>query len=289
MNILLGIISTFFESFWDAFRKKALDLSTLWKNTFAMAWPIMWALMVYWVISTYWSDFKIFWDYSIILITLLVVILEIITNYLYMYVFKKVKISHLLPYDNLDKLLVVIIWFFIFTWTQAETTLTTLLITIFTIIIIILFSIDFKTLKISKNILLYILALSLNAVTTLIIWYILLKYSTIDYMSINVIITFILYLLLALLFRENIKDSFKQKKEFYKPRLYSLLLNWSSFIIWLYIIETAWVIIATLISFIAIITSIIAYKFILNDSPEKKDIILAIIVTILIWIWYYFK
>lgn len=289
MNILLWLISQFFESFWDAFRKKAIDNSTLWKNIFAIAWPIAWWLMVYWIIIFIWSDFKIFTDYNIILIIIWAAILDIIGNYLYMYVYKNVKISQLLPYDNLDKLLVVVFWFFLFSWTTAETSLITLFITLFTIVIIVLFSIDFKTLKISKNIILYTIALSLNAIATLIVWYILLKYSTIDYMSINVIIMFSIYLMFAFIFKESFRAIKNQTQEFYKPRLLSLLLLWSSFLIWLYIIESAWVIVATLISFVAIITSIISYKIILNDTPEKKDILLAIIVTILIWIWYYFK
>lgn len=288
MNIILWIISQFFESFSDAYRKKSLDNSTLWKNTFAIPWPVVWWIIVYWLILFIWSKFEIFSDYKIIWFILIIAILEIITNYLYMYVYKNIQISQLLPYDNLDKLLVVVIWFFIFTWEEA-TSLITLWITIFTIIIITLFSIDFKTLKISRNILLYIIALSLNAITTLMIWSILLDYSAVDYMSINVFIMFILYWLWIYVFKESVRELLTQKKEFYKPKIYAMFLWWASFLIWLYIIENAWVIVATLISFLAVITSIISYKIILNDTPDKKEIILAFLVTILIWIWYYYK
>jgi hypothetical protein len=108
-------------------------------------------------------------------------------------------------------------------------------------------------------------------------------------MSLNSIIIFSLYLILAILFKESFKSLLVQNKTFYKSRGLSLILWWTWFLIWLYIIESFWVLIATLISFIWIITSILSLKYILKDTPKIKDIILAIIVTIMIWIWYYFK
>lgn len=289
MSIILWILTQILESLWNVYRKKAVDSSKLWKNLFAIVWPITWALIVYTLIAFNWSDFSIFSDNKTILLMLLIWLIGTVANYIYIYVYKNVKISTLLPYDNLDSLFVILIWFFIFTWTQAETSITTLIIAIFTVLLIMWFSFNLKNFKISKEIGLYIIALILEASTTLITWYLLLKYSTLDFMSLNSFIIFILYFILAILYRESFKSITKQSKTFYKSRWLSLILWWTWFLIGLYIIETAWVLIATLISFIWILTSVLSLKYVLKDSPEKKDVILAIIVTFMIWLWYYFK
>jgi hypothetical protein len=68
-----------------------------------------------------------------------------------------------MPYDNINKILSIILAFFIF----SDVSLITLLITIFAVIIIIAFSIDFKTLKIPKSVLIFSFAQLLTAILTL--------------------------------------------------------------------------------------------------------------------------
>jgi hypothetical protein len=61
-------------------------------------------------------------------------------------IYKVEKISTLMPFENLQKVFVVIISYFLF----SDTSLTTLLITLLSIIVIILFKIDFKNFKLPK-------------------------------------------------------------------------------------------------------------------------------------------
>jgi len=56
-----------------------------------------------------------------------------------------------MPYSNINKILTIILAFFIF----SDVSLITITITIIAIIVIVLFSIDLKTLKIPKSILIF--------------------------------------------------------------------------------------------------------------------------------------
>lgn len=287
MNIIFWIISAFLQAIWWSFRKKAIDNSTLPPSLFAIPWPIIWATIVYSLLYFFDTNLLIYIDYKIILLILIISSLEILSNYLEIYSFKNTKISNLLPYGNTNSLFIILIWFFLYYWTKNSTSITTFIITLITIFIIIWFSIDFKKIKIDKVI--GILWKTLSAITALIIWYILINYSSIEYMSINVIFWFTFYFLITIITKEKFKQLLKQESNFYTYRTIALVLWWVWFLIGLYIIESAWLLIATLIWFIWLIFRIFSMKFILKDNPSKKQIILAFIVSILIWIWYYLK
>lgn len=289
MNVLIWILSAFLWAIWWTFRKKAVDNSNLSTNLFSILWPIMWAFIIWGAWYFFWIQKEIYSNYILILIIFLIVILETIANYIEIDVFKKTKLSDLLPYQNTNKLLIVLFWFFIYYWTENSTSITSFLIILFTMVLIIFTSIDIKKFKINKIIWFYILWKTFSAIAWLLIWYILAKYSTISYMSINVVFVFFTYYFITIIKKDKFRTILQQKKEFYLPRIIWLILWWSSFIMWLYIIETTWLLIATLISFIWLVFNIISMKFILNDNPSKKQVILAFIVSILIWIWYYFK
>lgn len=289
MNIILWIISALFSSIWWVYQKKAIENSNISTSLFSILWPIIWAFIIGSLMFILNISTDIYSNWVIILLTLLIVFLEIGSNFLNIYIYKKTKLSELLPYFNLDKLLIVLIGFFLFYWTKNSTSIESFIIILFTIIIVIWFSIDFKNLKINKNIWLFIFSKSISSISTLLIGYILIQYSAVEYMSINVIFTFILYFLILIITKDNVKILLKQTNIFYKSRFLWLILWWTSFILWLYIIQTSWVLIATLLSFIGLIFSIISMKLILNDNPNRKQIILAFIVMFMIWIWYYFK
>jgi ABC-type multidrug transport system permease subunit len=94
---------------------------------------------------------------------------------------------------------------------------------------------------------------------------------------------------MSIFLKNNFKELLQQTNSFYKYRWLALMIWQSWFILWIFIIESSWVLVASLLSFITIVFSIISMKFILNDNPTKKQIILAILVVLLIWIWYYYK
>jgi hypothetical protein len=285
INIFLWILAEMFCSIWGVNRKKAVESWNVSKNLFSILWPINMFLIIYTIIFFTWSDFAIFKDYKAIILMLVIWFLWVVSNYAEIFVFKNTRMSELLPYSKLDKLFVIVIWFFYF----SNTSETTLLISIFTVLLLIWFSIDFKKLKVSKFVLIYIMILFSWSIITLITWKLLLTYSTIDFMSMNSVMFIILYFSLILIYKEKPKSLLLQSKTFYISRGLALFFGSTWFLIWLYIIQNSWVVIATLISFVWVFTSIISMKYILKDNPKKKDVILAILVLILIWLWYYFN
>lgn len=289
MNIIIWVISAFLWAIWWSFRKKAVDNSTLSTNLFSILWPILWAIIIWTAWYLFWFQKEIYSNYLVIILVLLIVVFETLANYIEIYVFKRSKLSDLLPYQNTNKLLIVLLWFFIYYWTDNSTSITSFIIILFTMLLIIFTSVDIKKLKINKLIWVYLLWKTFSAISWLLIWYILAKYNTISYMSINIVFVFLTYYFITIAKKEKFNELLKQKKEFYKPRFFWLVLWWTSFVIWLYIIQSTWLLIATLISFIGLVFNIFSMKYILKDNPSRKQIFLAFIVSILIWIWYYFK
>lgn len=289
MNIIFWLISALFASVWASHYKKAVLSSKLPTALYMLMWPILGFLIVWLAIFFSWLDISIYTDYYVLWLVFIIMILDICANYLEMSVLKTTKLSDILPYTNLDKLFIVLLWFFLFYWTKNSTSITTLIITLITIIIITLFSIDFKNFKIPKSILSYVFVMLFRWITVLIVWFIFVKYSTLSYLSVNILFSFLWYLAISIILKNSLYLYLDQSKTFYKSRLLSALLIWIWLMISLYVVKEAWVLIATLISFIALVFNIISMKFILNDNPWKKQIILAWLITVLIWIWYYFK
>ncbi len=89
--------------------------------------------------------------------------------------------------------------------------------------------------------------------------------------------------------RESFKDVFRQSKIFYTNRIQAKVVWWTGYMLWLYIIESAGVIVATLLWFFTIVFSVVTMRLILDDVPSKKQVILSFFVILMIGIWYYFK
>jgi len=289
MSIILWIISSFLNSITDSIWKKAVLISKLPQSLFNVFWPIWWILIVYFLIFSRDLGFNIYTDYKIVLLILWIASISYFVTVMYINIYKRVKLSELLPYKNLDKIFVVLFWFILFYWTKNGSSFTSFFITLLTIFIIILFSVDIKKIHFSRHILQFFLVKLLEAINTLLVWYIFLKYTTIEYLSVETIFYISIAIIVSLVQKNSLKLLFTQEKEFYKYRLWAWAIWWIGFIIWLYIIESSWVLIATLLSFIWLVFQIFSMKFILNDNPEKKQVVLAFIVMFMIGLWYYFK
>jgi len=69
-----------------------------------------------------------------------------------------------MPYTNINKILSIVLAFFLL---SKDVSFITLIITIIAIIVIISFSIDFKTLKIPKSIIMFSIAEALTSILTI--------------------------------------------------------------------------------------------------------------------------
>jgi len=289
LSILYWIVWTFLECFATWFWKKAILSWKYNKVIFQLFSSVGWLFFIFFVFYLFWIEKNIFNNFFDIFLIFIISFLWILNTFLQIKVYKETKLSQLLPYDNLDKLFVIIIWYFLFYWTSNWTSIITLFVSIFTLFIILILSVDIKNIKIPKNIWLFWIYKWINALNNLITGYLLIKYSNITYVIISWFSELIIYILIAILLKYSFKIMLEQNKVFYKNRFLAVVLWRISWIISLFIIKESWIIVATLLWFLAIIWNVISMKFLLKDNPTKKQTILAITVIFLIWIWYYFK
>ena len=289
MSIIIWAIISFFTSLTWSLWKKALNNSTLPSWLFVLIWPAIWLFFVYYLVVILWIEWSIFSNYEIISLLFLAALFDWFWGIMEINILKKIKISKILPYNSFDKIIIIIMWFILFYWSEWYTSLTTLFISIITVVIIVLFNIDFKSLKLEKDIIMYLMVKVLYAISTLIIWKILLDYTTLDIFAVMVIFYVLFHVIFNIISKKDFKQLLWQSKIFYKYRFLTGVIKRIAFLWWFFIIETSWLLVASLLSFLWIVFSIFSMKFILWDVPTKKQIVLALIVVFMIWIWYYFK
>lgn len=273
-----------------SFRKKSLDLWKMTSKIFSFFWDLFWFFFIIIALFYFWYDKFIFENPFDIFLLFLISIFETFNWFLTIKIYKKIKLSEILPYENLDSLFIIIIWFFIYYNSDNPTSIITLIISIITIIVIFFFSVNLKKIKFPNFLWWYILSAVINAILVIATWILLFKYSSITYAWFSWFYWFLItFLLIILSKKEKIKIMFSQEKKFYFYRILSSVFWWTSWLIWLYIIKEAWLVVATLLWFLAISFNIVSMKLILKDNPTKKQVILAFLVTILVWIWYYFN
>jgi hypothetical protein len=99
----------------------------------------------------------------------------------------KNKLSSLIPYENLNKVFIIIISFFLF----GDVSLLTLFIALLTVFVIMGFSLDLKKIRFPKSFGLVLLVQLIYTVVTLITGYILLSVSAVTLFVSNNILMFV--------------------------------------------------------------------------------------------------
>jgi len=290
-TILGWITATAFDSFATSHYKRALNL---WKNIPNSVFKTITYVLNFFTfcLCALYFGFQsdIFTNYPILFAIMWLAVLKNAYTLLGLHIYKTTKLSELLPYWNIDKIFIIIFWFFLYQWIEwKETSVPTLVIIFLTICIIAIFTIDFKNIKIPKTIALYILQRFFSALLGILTWYILLSYQPITFWITNTIFEWLFILMFIWYSKDSLRPLIRQSKIFYKHRILSTALWQVHMILSLFIIESAWIIIASLLWFVSIAFNIISMKITLNDSPSKKQIILAFIVIGMIWLGYYFK
>lgn len=288
--LLYWAIGVILESVWWVSQKKALSASVNLPNTLFKLYAHLIGTILFISLTFFFSFQSDILNNKIILFYIFLISFFTISyqNFELM-ILKKEKLSTLMPYENVDKIFVVIFWYFLYQWTNNEVSLTTMLIVCFTFLVVLLFSIDFKTLKFPISVLHFIIAKIIKWILILSSGYILLKYTSITFWLIQVVSTVLISIILSYLLRNSFKILLKQTKVFYKHRFFAVITWQIAFVLWLYIMESSGVIIASLLWFLAVISKTLSIKFILKENPTKKQIILALLVVLLIGLWFYFK
>ena len=243
-----------------------------------------WAFLTLLVMFLIWK-FNIFLfrpiDYFLIFISYAISFVRIFIG---QQVYKTEKISSLIPFSNISKILSILLWVLIL-WDKVSFIS---LLLFFIIIILILFSsFDIRNLKISKNILLYIFGQVLISFKDLTICFILVNNSTMDYYSVYIIFSFFVILSFTLYKRDFKYIKTLDKKYF----LYSL---WSSIwyvstLISILVMKELWLTVSVILSFLWIWVSYLLSYLVFKDTPSKKDMLITLLVTILVFIAFILK
>lgn len=155
--------------------------------------------------------------------------------------------SQLLPYQNLDKLFIVIIGFFLYYGTSQQASGVTFGIAILTIIITILFTVDLKNISMDKNIQVFFLAQFCNAIQVSSAGYVLLHIEMMTFAVVLIIAEIILYSTIARCKKVSLKGMFEQPKQFYIQRFTGTTFAFTAWLIGIYIIKDSGLVIATLL------------------------------------------
>lgn len=280
--ILFAILSTFLNSLATIFWKKSLNY---WapKEIFnllarASIFFVGLSLFFLWLLDFSWMSIYY------ILIIVLITIVQNLKTMMNQYIYSIEKISTLMPYTNINKILTIILAFFIF-WDISNISFW---ITLLAVIIIIVFSIDYKSLKVPKIIWLFALWEIVESMLILLIWYVLLSLTWSAYyiMSYMVWIFFVWSIVIQ---KWQLKKFKTLPKKFYIDRLTACHFWWVWYLLSVVLIKELWVSVSILLSFIWIwITLLFSYIF-FKDKPSIKNIILTVIVSALVWIWYILK
>ena len=278
------IISTFLSGFATIFRKKSMNFrKDLWDYGFMF---IGWLAAIFlFPVFFFRGDVGIeAFSLKNIWIIAGICVLWFVSNSISQYVYKNEKISLIAPYENLDKILSIIFSFFIF----SDVSVISLVIAIFVILIIFATSIDLKQMKIPKTIQVFSINQLIVSINTILIGYLLLYMSSIEYFVLENGI-WILMLLCIIVFNKDIIRLKKQPKEFFQNRFGAAIAGTLAYILSLYIISSFGVTINILLSFLYLGFILVLSYMMLWDIPSKKSIIVSIVVTLLVWLGFYFK
>lgn len=274
------------EIMWQKAIQTAINMKKILYNAFRFIWGFLIVIfLLFFGIYDYHELLNI--DIYLYVIMIFIIIIWLLTSPLRQTVYKKEKISTILPYQNINSLLIIIISFFWF----KDTSWISFFITIFLLFLLALTSIDFKRQqKVNNKKLILFIEFLVTIQQLLIVYIIKLVTDKFYFLSYN-IIGFIFTIVIALIFcGKTIPIQLKKQSiKFYKYRFSATILGWISTLISAFLIKSYWAVITLLLWFLGMWVMLLMSYLIQKDRPAKKDIILAVVVSILVWVAYFLK
>jgi len=280
MGFILGLVQSLLSSLVNILWKKSVNLANISKGLFTLYAKIIGLFFVIGFAIFGLINYKILLDWKAVLGILIVVSLWIITAFIKQGLLKLNKVSSILPFENLAPLFTILIGYFLF----HDSSVISFFISILTILVVVVFSFDYKNFTFPKKVWLLVFQQFLFALATIIIAFVLKKYNWPSVALLDVILSFLILIIFTIKFSE-LKQFHKQKLDFYKYRFWAGFAGRSVYVISLFLISDLWIVISTLLTFLTLWVTLIMWYFYLDDKPSKKDIILAIIITCLVWLW----
>lgn len=294
--ILLWIFQSFMNAFWMVLSKKVVENKAVWNNwqTFISRSNHAIFMIIIFIISYNFLDinsFKFNFPQDIIntkniFLFLIATFWIYFTYFLRRKAYANEKVSVLQPFAMLFQVFPIILWFIFIASERAN--LITFLVAIITSFIVIIPNIDFKNLKMNKYSSMVLLSSIIKSVQIFIILYFLTIISPISFYfveSLLIIIISIFMIFIKWEFSEIKKITKKYAKLLFSANFVAII----SVLLVLTMYSSLWVVITSLLSLLYLVFIYMFWYIILKEIPSKKDVIIAILVSICIVIWYYFK
>ena len=279
-----AVLGNVLQSFGTVLWKKTLLISSLPRLFFRFLGELNGLIMCAIVIAISWFNRYLFFNVRVLGWIILVLIVDIWYDFIEQNIYREEKISTMVPYENLNCVFAIVAWFLIF----RDASLLATGISLLVIIVIVFSSVNFKKFEWPKNLKKIIFVQLLITAETLITWYFLKSVSDQEYFILYQVV--IIVVLLFPLIIKNLMWNFKVLRgKFMAYQTISSTSNNISFLLYLFLVAQFGVVISTLLSFIGDgITILFGYIF-LKEVPSRKDIILTVVTTVLVWLGFYYK
>lgn len=277
--MIYWIISAILSAIWDNIYKKSVMLSK-WKISdkyYQFIWNLFMLLIL--PISYIFYSFEII-NLKILILLIITSSINIIAELFEQYAYKNEKMSILIPYWEFKSIFAILLWFFIF-W---ESSIITFILAIIAWSILVVGSINFKNIKFNKYCLALMISSFMQATKFIIYWFILISISELSIMFYSSFIKTIILLIIIIL----AKEIYSYKRINKKMSSFILLENivWISVtFITLFLIKELWIVQTVLIWMIYLAISMLIAFIVFKNKPTKKEFIITITITTLIWIW----
>jgi drug/metabolite transporter (DMT)-like permease len=157
-----------------------------------------------------------------------------------------------------------------------------------TIAVIIYFSIDFKTFKVPKTFGLILLVQWLISARYLLMSRVILELGDRVFFVYDIVL-YTLALVVIIWFNHQWGQIRAFPASFYKFRFWAAFTGVIGTVISLYLIAELWATVVLLLGFLQVALIMIMATLYLGEHPTRRDILMTIIVTALVWIGFYFK
>lgn len=279
--MFLAILSNILWAIWTMYWKRSLWYWVWWIVIDLLWYPPRLLLVLF--LLFYSVNYSIL-DLKFFLIVGFCCVFAMINTQIYQNICRESKMSSILPFNNLSKVFSIMFAVLFF----QDWSLFSLIICMLIILILIFSQIDFKTYKLPKSLYKILFMEFTSALTILASWYAIKNYWEFEYLSFYVILWIVL-LSSAAYYLWEFKTLIWQASWFWKNKIISSVLYSLAFVLNLFVIWELWISMWVLLSFIFPAFVIALWITMLWEEPSKKDIIINIIITSLVWLAYIIK
>jgi len=284
MSFLVGFIQTLLDGLGVVYWKKALSVSKVSQEMFALYAKLFWIFLLVFFSIAWLINFHIFVDIKAISIMFFLTVLLTVAFVVRQQLYLENKISQMAPFENLNKLFSIIAGFLLY----QNASFFSFLVAIIAVIVVIIFNIDWKKFTFPKSLGKIFFVQVCFTVNTLLIAYILKDYSNIDVTMLEMVVGW-LVIILFFVKLDEIKQIHTQPFVFYKYRFLAAFFWILAYIVWLFLLKNVGVVLSILLSFLWMwVTLLMSYVF-FKDKPAIKDIVLSIVLLFFIALGFYFN